>query len=297
MPTVAQGASATLSLGPNDAYKVSIPAGGYAQVGLLSGAPGSGSTELVLRDSRREVTVGPYGVNAVIRISAITGATTYGSPTTVPGDGISVVESWAAMQALTGVADGARCVVTTPIAPGMARNLRFVYESSAWRIDGLQDLEVDLTPASGTPGTTEQVLKSIGPLPAGFLLALRYVSFSVLAAKSGTTSSGTVRIRLGTSGTASDTLIASSGSLTAASRQLPVQHEGFAAGPTQWRFLLRGTSSGLLSAWTGAASNDAYPANVTVPNMQTGEVYLTFSMQMSDATDTPQIPNLIVRAG
>ncbi|WP_334109273.1 hypothetical protein, partial [Methylobacillus sp.] len=69
MATVPQGQSQVVSLGPNDAIKVSTP--GEAYVDHLSGTPESpyASTRLVNTTSPK--VFGPYGANAQLRVRAI----------------------------------------------------------------------------------------------------------------------------------------------------------------------------------------------------------------------------------
>ncbi|SEL12162.1 hypothetical protein SAMN05216359_105274 [Roseateles sp. YR242] len=77
MPTVSQGSSQTLNLGPTDAYKVSVADGGEAYVDLLAGAPGSPYQSPRLRSPTDSRQFGPYGVPAVVRVRSQTGTTTY----------------------------------------------------------------------------------------------------------------------------------------------------------------------------------------------------------------------------
>lgn len=77
MPTVSQGSSQILNLGPNDSYKVTVADAGDAYVDLLSGAPGSPYMSPRIRAPGTTKSFGPYGVPAVLRIRAIVGEVAY----------------------------------------------------------------------------------------------------------------------------------------------------------------------------------------------------------------------------
>ena len=142
MPTVSQGASQTINLGANDAYKVTIADGGDAYVDLLSGAPGSPYASPRLRAPSSVKTFGPYGVPAVLRLRSIVGATTYeqvGQQLAVRQDSLTkklinsqgeTVEAGGPIATITGTLQVGQTLTAAP-SPG------WKFTSGQWNRDGV----------------------------------------------------------------------------------------------------------------------------------------------------------------
>lgn len=188
---------------------------------------------------------------------------------------------------------GERAVVTDPTY--FTNSLRVRSDGTYWRLDGPQDLRVDFTPGTGIAGTTEQFLKQWSA-PAGLLTALRYFSIKVLWAKSGTTDAVTnCRLRLGTTGTASDASLANGVIISPAHRSGATETILYPASSTQLRYVARGSSSsGTMTGFNGGASIDPYPNNITVANTDSNSLILSASIQMAGSTEVPTIAHLIV---
>lgn len=205
--------------------------------------------------------------------------------------GVVIAADFAALLAIPSPDDGQRAVVSGAVIPGGIKNTRWVYSDSKWRLNGPQDLMVDLAPSEGVTGTAEQVLKTYA-LPAGLLPSLRYMRTYCNFAKSGTTDAvPQSRLRMGSAGSTSDKLIVSSSSFGASSRQYSLESYGFAASASQWRIIHNG-STGL---GVGSTSANIYPNNISLTT--TAALYLSLSAQMAGSTDTPIAAHVIISGG
>lgn len=220
-----------------------------------------------------------------------------GQPGAVSGAGISEdVADWTALQAIASPTSGMRRATTAAITSGGVPGLRWRHDGTLWRLDGSQDILIDLTPSAGALSTSEQVVKQWAAIPANFLRSLRYIRVQVLWSKSGTTDAATnVRLRLGTAGTTADALLGLSSALIASNRSSATEAQLFAASATQMRAIARSSlASGTLAGFTGGGSTDVYPGNITVPDMSSNALTLSATMQMAGTTDTPTVAHLIV---
>lgn len=219
-----------------------------------------------------------------------------GQPGAVSGAGISEdVADWTALQAIA--SRQAACAgPRLRQLPGGVPGLRWRHDGTLWRLDGSQDILIDLTPSAGALSTSEQVVKQWAAIPANFLRSLRYIRVQVLWSKSGTTDAATnVRLRLGTAGTTADALLGLSSALIASNRSSATEAQLFAASATQMRAIARSSlASGTLAGFTGGGSTDVYPGNITVPDMSSNALTLSATMQMAGTTDTPTVAHLIV---
>lgn len=169
-------------------------------------------------------------------------------------------------------------------------------DGTAWRLVAPSDLLVDLTPVTGIANTSEQILKQLA-IPAGLLRALRYFSVKVLYAKSGTSETATLRARLGTAGTTSDTAIMSNNAtLASTNRAATVEGSFFAASATQLRGLGRDSASGN-GGFPSGATSVVYPVNVTVADMAANALTLSLSLTMNTGVETGTISHVIVTGG
>lgn len=77
MSTLSQGNTLLVSVAADQRLSASVPAGGYAQIRMASGAPGSPGDSFALQAPTLARSFGPFGVAAQIELSAIAGTLTY----------------------------------------------------------------------------------------------------------------------------------------------------------------------------------------------------------------------------
>jgi hypothetical protein len=161
--------------------------------------------------------------------------------------------------------------------------------NSRWTLSFSKDLIFDTTAAVGVASTSEQFLKQY-TIPAGLLMALRSWSIKVLAYKSATAETQTLRVRLGSAGNATDANLGAAATHT--SRSFALERQFFCPSTTAVRAL---ASQGFTTAqWSNASLNVAYPQNVVVPDMATTDLFLTVSVTQSAAVEVPGIAHVIL---
>lgn len=239
----------------------------------------------ILGDMRSDATTGPAMTAALV-------AATTAQRLDFSASALPQVATLADLLAIASPAAGWRAVVVAPVIVGGTGYTRWVHDGAGWRLDGPQDLIVDTTPASAPGGgTAEQIIKSFELAP-GLLSRLRYARVQCIAAKSGSAETGSVRVRIGATGTTADTQVGQA-SYAAANRQLTLCHEGFASGATQWRAKVNGFVSPVSG---GYGTSSIYPINCVIP-ATSGALRLSLSASMSATVEVPSIVDLIVQAG
>lgn len=245
----------------------------------------SGIVDPFLGGVRDDTTTAPAMTAALTRATAAQRAAFASSA-------LGQVASFAALLAIASPQAGWRAVVAAPVIAGGPGYTRWVHDGAVWRLDGPQDLLVDTTPTvPGGGGTAEQVLRSIA-LPAGLLASLRYMRVAMVMAKSGSTETGAVRLRLGSAGTTADVSVGQA-NYAATNRQLSISHEGFASSSTQWRAKLNGFVSPISG---GYGTSSIYPVNYTIP-ATSGALQLSITAAMSAAVEIPSIADLVILGG
>ena len=151
------------------------------------------------------------------------------------------------------------------------------------------DFIADFSLSAGVASATEQIIKQY-TLPPGLLGLAAWFKLNVLWAKTGTTDTSTVRMRLGTTGTVADTSVWTA-SLAAANRTGPTSSAFFASSSTQLRLLTAAFATGFEA---GAFSANPYPNNITVSDMLSNSLIMSLTQTPSGATDTPQIAHVIL---
>lgn len=187
---------------------------------------------------------------------------------------------------------GRRACVVRPVFSGGIPYTRWIYDGTAWRLDGPQDLLIDSSPSVGAASTAEQILKQT-TADAGLLLALRYFIIRTVVAKSGATDAvSSSRIRFGANGTTSDTPISNDTAFSAPNRQRAIEVPLFATSTTMLRHYTNGGGGGM--AWT--LTTQAYPTQVPVENMLSATKF-SFCAQMAGTTDTPTMVSVFIYGG
>lgn len=179
-----------------------------------------------------------------------------------------------------------RRTIAAPFAGG-TEFLQWVYTSSGWRLASIQTLLEATSATAGVAQTAEQVLASIS-IPAGMLLRIRRMRIVWNVTRGGTTDAMTTRLRLGASGTATDTLISLDSGLTTL-RTRGVEHVGGAVSPTIWRY-----AHNSISGWgVGANTGTVAPNDTTVASMEAA-IKLSITASMAGATDAPTLAALSI---
>lgn len=207
---------------------------------------------------------------------------------------VSDVADLAALLALSSPTGGQRARTIAPVlgstSNGGISYLRWVYDGTTWRLDGPQALLIDYSADTGTTGTSVQFLKQ-RTAAVGLFALLRGWSAKVHFAKSGATDTATYALRLGTAGNATDASLVNATTMTAANRNVPIEHRRAYSSAT----VLNLDSVSATSGYIGTASNAApYPSQVTVPNMTSSALILSAIMTMGASTDTPTVASMVV---
>lgn len=211
-----------------------------------------------------------------------------------PVSGGSVAD-FAALMALPSPADGQTAVVVAPVIgtllTGGIPRTRWVYISGdGWRLAGSQTLLIDQSDVTGVATTDLQALKTY-LMPAGLLRALRLFDGYISFAKTGTTNAASLSCwRAGLAGTVGDALLAGTASFAAGNRQYFFSTVIEMPTNTSARYVA--TGGGGYGAGTG--TGQAYPVNVTTPNQETEQIYVTAAIQMAGTTDTPSVSRVII---
>ena len=188
---------------------------------------------------------------------------------------------------------GRKFVCAAPVIQGGLPFSRWVYDGTEMRLDGPQDILVDLAPAVGVLGTSEQILRKY-LLPAGLFQVLRYTQAKFIFAKSGVTDAmSAIRMRIGTAGTSADLAVIGDTALTAPNRQRSIESVFSFPDANTMRFQLT-----QVAGFGGTAVNGtAYPQQSTIVAGYGSALYLSLTAQMAGSTDTPSSPSLIITAG
>ena len=188
---------------------------------------------------------------------------------------------------------GRKFVCAAPVIQGGLQFSRWVYDGTEMRLDGPQDFLVDLAPAVGVLGTSEQFLRKY-LLPAGLLQVLRYTQVRFIFAKSGVTDAmSAIRMRIGTAGTSADLAVIGDTALTAPNRQRSIESVFSFPDANTLRFQLT-----QVAGFGGTAVNGtAYPQQSTIAAGYGSALYLSLTAQMAGSTDVPSSPSIIITVG
>jgi len=197
------------------------------------------------------------------------------------------------MLAVSSPTTGQQFIVTNlGIGPSL-----WMYNGTNWRPEGgkilLRSLPLSVT---GVVNSLEQIMDQF-TLPMNLLTKNGdRLAFKFAYEKNGTADTLQIRIRIGTAGTTSDTILFSSSALTGANKSVgslkdfrrvnatTLQHLG-AVGNT--------TPSTGLSAFSGVqASQQAF--SVTVSDLDTNSLFVSTTLQMSAGLETPVLQHLDV---
>lgn len=308
--TAAQGATADAALQPGPQLtQAAVTAATAPGVALLGAATAAGQRTALGLGTAATTAASDYAtaaqggkadaalVASADAIADVLEAAATGFPTDLARiqssvSGVGIVAGFDALLAISSPTAGMRFRVAAPVIPGGIPYTQWIHDGSLWRLDGMQDLLADFTPAVGVTGTAEQFLKS-WLLPAGLLASLRYVSIYAVFIKSGTIDAVTLcRLRVGSTGSASDTVVGASSGFTAANRQFPLDFQAEFPAATTWRQIGSGTNGRAV----GVATTSPYPSNVTIPSTA-GALYASLTMQMAGTTDVPTVARAIVSGG
>ncbi len=194
--------------------------------------------------------------------------------------------TWAARPDFVTAPAGARWFCSTYNCD-FIRNLA----GTAWQLMSPTVFLFDLVAANAALSATEQVVKSYS-IPAGLLTSLRWWSLQILASKNGAVDAVTVRGRLGTTGSISDTQILTTGGLTAVNRYSSIDCIQAATSPTNLRLMAGNNAVG----FNGSSANTAAfipPINIATLNMATLDMLLTVTLQPSGATDLATVNHVV----
>lgn len=161
--------------------------------------------------------------------------------------------------------------------------------NNRWVLSFTKDIIFDTTAAPGVASISEQFLKQY-TIPAGLLMALRSWSIKVVAYKSATTETQTLRVRLGSAGNATDANLGAAATHT--SRSFALERQFFCPDNTTVRALAGQAFTA--AQWSNSSLNTAYPQNVTVPDMSTTDLFLTISVTQSAAVEIPGVAHVIL---
>lgn len=188
---------------------------------------------------------------------------------------------------------GHKFICAAPVIQGGTPYSRWIYDGTEMRLDGPQDLLVDLTPAVGVLGTVEQFLRKY-LLAALLFKLLRYTQVRFIFAKSGVTDAmSAIRVRVGTAGTSADLAVIGDTALTAPNRQRSIESVFSFPDANTMRFQLT-----QVAGFGGTAVNGAaYPQQSTIAAGYGSALYLSLTAQMAGSTDVPSSPSIIITAG
>lgn len=159
-----------------------------------------------------------------------------------------------------------------------------IWNGTRWRpLSGVVTLDAIDTANVGTTGTAEQQLNPNRiAIPAGLMVNGDRIRVITSASKSGASDSCTLRLRFGANGTVADTLLTTISSLAASNQSYNDIFDYKRISATQVQQQGNQTFKG--------ASVAAYPAAITVANMDSNAMFLTISGQM--ATGTTEVPTV-----
>lgn len=149
----------------------------------------------------------------------------------------------------------------------------------------------DLPAPSAMSGTSEVVLAQFS-IAAGLMGVLDRLEMRLSASKSGTSETATIRVRVGTLGTTADTVVYTSPSLlvstnVSAGTLLDFKRSSETA--------LQKLGSGVSTGAYGGASTVAYPAAVTVGDMDDAAYFVSVTAASSSTSETITLQDLIAR--
>ena len=179
---------------------------------------------------------------------------------------------------------------------GVAPFLRWrVSAGLLWRLDGAQDVYVNLIQADGAATAAEQALMQWTGIQTGVLQALRYFWIRGQGSRNNTTDTVTARFRLGTAGTSADAIIHASTNtgLTGTQRSLALEYVAAAVAATTIRTI--STANGPTgAAFPGTANGSPAPQQFTVNDMGATTSILSASLQPAATATIPTFNHLII---
>jgi hypothetical protein len=166
-----------------------------------------------------------------------------------------------------------------------------MWDGTYWHLIGATDVIQNFTLATGTTGTSEQILKQI-TLPAGLLRLCRICIIRMEAAKDGTTDAATaVKVRLGAAGTTSDTQLMTSSNLSAPSRVY--LSETWITPTSATNVRLASVTNGT-RGWPDTGVTTAFPVDITVADLDVNPLIVSFTVTMAGSTNSAQMAHCIV---
>lgn len=167
-----------------------------------------------------------------------------------------------------------------------------VSDGTTWRLMGPTNLFWTSEPqVAAATCASETVFWASSAFPAGFLTKMRYFAIHSASEKSATTEQGTIRFRMGTTGTTSDTLIRTHASGTAwTSRQFFAPAAWMPTSATNIRTVAWREGGFYVPGQFGAA----YPENATVSSMDANAFYMALTCQSNGSSETFSIPHVHV---
>lgn len=170
-----------------------------------------------------------------------------------------------------------------------------VYKGGYWRLAAPADVFQSTTLVTGDRTGNNQILRQ-ALFPAGFFRLGRRIDLQLLLADDGTVDVMTAAtVLLGTAGTTADAKVCDLPVLaTGSNRSAGVDRAIVIDGPTSLRVTGYQNQTGAVAVWGQAASGFTIGAAVTVPNIDSNALYLSFAIDMGGTTDAPQIQDLFV---
>ncbi len=170
-----------------------------------------------------------------------------------------------------------------------------VYKNGFWRLNAAKDVYLNTTLATGDRTGNNQIIRQV-LFPAGFLRLGRRIGINALIADDGTTDvMSAASVLLGTAGTTADTKICDLPVLaTNTNRSAGVERVMLIDSATSIRVTGYQNQTGAVGVWGNAATGFTLGAAVTVPNIESGALYMSFAMDMGGTTDAPQIQDVLV---
>ena len=154
-----------------------------------------------------------------------------------------------------------------------------------WRLAHDQIIAFRDTAVVGAAGAGTQILSQLS-IPAGLIMACGRISLQNSFSKSGATDAATnITVRIGITGTTSDTVIVSvANPMSAANRSWPAETM---LRPLSSTSLAPGGGATLTSSFVGSGSGGIYASAITVPDMLSTALIFSASITMAGSTDTP----------
>lgn len=201
--------------------------------------------------------------------------------------------TWAAKPSATGRTG--QIIRITDVSTGQSGaggGALFMSNGTRWK--PLFDVTIDAidTANVGLANTTEQQLSPNHVLiPAGLIGDTDRIYIDLTATKSGTGDSCTLRLRYGPTGTVADPVLVVLSSMAAASQTLATILEFKRISATSIQKMGNGDTA---LSYIGP-STTAYPAPVTVANMDSNGMYMSFTAQMTGGTEVPTLQDMMMK--